>query len=278
MGCDREILLLSEPTSASRFEEFKQVLSKRNGIVDRTGNLHYVNLYSEPEYFFAKCFPTLFPYGRGCPSDKNTEVKSIAAHAKYCLMRGGNPDGRRCQMNPSYVFLMYTLEVRRRIGGVTYKAAKPYKDDVEAAKAVPTVQDMSDVVEYMNKTDVCTMQACVDEYVPPENVVVEEKKSLKEDVGRMMAKMMSELMPYSQSLKGSAMYIMRERTKLMAMLTSPVITTEGTWRWFVTHAPADLYDPLLYDIAIDESMDARLPGGNMLNTFAYKDRIEVGRS
>jgi hypothetical protein len=82
-------------------------------------------------------------------------------------------------------------------------------------------------------------------------------------------------MPYSQSLKGSAMFIMRERTKLMAMLPSSVITRKGTWRWFVTHAPADLYDPLLYDIAIDEHMDLRVPGGPMLNTYAYENRMEV---
>ena len=147
-------------------------------------------------------------------------------------------------------------------------AAKPYKDDHEPAKSVPTVQEMTDVLEYMKKTDVCTMQACVDEYIPHEKIDKDSQGGSKvEDVGRLMAGFMSELMPYSQSLKGSAMYIMRERTKLMAMLPSSVITREGTWRWFVTHAPADLYDPLLYDIAIDEDMDLRIPGGIMMNTF-----------
>ena len=39
-----------------------------------------------------------------------------------------------------------------------------------------------------------------------------------------------------------------ERCKLMAMLASPDIASEGIWRWFLTVTPNDIYDSRLYEI------------------------------
>ena len=61
-------------------------------------------------------------------------------------------------------------------------------------------------------------------------------------------KLMQRLIPFSGNLSGSPTHILYERSKLMAMIPSPLITSQGSWRWFVTMAPADLHEHRLFEI------------------------------
>jgi hypothetical protein len=46
----------------------------------------------------------------------------------------------------------------------------------------------------------------------------------------------------TKSLKGTALHMAYEARKLRAMIASPIIKQQGSFRWFVTFAPADRYD------------------------------------
>jgi hypothetical protein len=74
------------------------------------------------------------------------------------------------------------------------------------------------------------------------------------DEDSKIRQLISRLVPYSQALKGSQTYIANERKKLFGMVCSPLITSEGTWRWFLTLSPADVYDTKIFDILIDEDL------------------------
>ena len=67
--------------------------------------------------------------------------------------------------------------------------------------------------------------------------------------------LMDRLVPYSQSLMGSALHMRLERKKLLSMLQSPVLKANGTFRWFNTHTPNEMYDPCLYNNFIEEFLE-----------------------
>jgi hypothetical protein len=75
------------------------------------------------------------------------------------------------------------------------------------------------------------------------------------DEDSKIRQLISRLVPYSQALKGSQTYIANERKKLFGMVCSPLITSEGTWRWFLTLSPADVYDSKIFDILIDDDLN-----------------------
>ena len=69
----------------------------------RTDNHQFVCQYKNPEYYLPRCFPTIYPYGRGCPSDSNCKVISMANYVKHMLCLGGGPDARRFQQNAKFI-------------------------------------------------------------------------------------------------------------------------------------------------------------------------------
>ena len=56
------------------------------------------------------------------------------------------------------------------------------------------------------------------------------------------------LVPFAGSIPGSTSFFELHRKKLLAMLTSNTINQQANWRWFVTFAPADVYESRLYDV------------------------------
>lgn len=56
------------------------------------------------------------------------------------------------------------------------------------------------------------------------------------------------LVPFAGAIPGSTSFFEMHRKKLLAMLTSNTINQHGTWRWFVTFAPADVYESRIYDV------------------------------
>jgi len=56
------------------------------------------------------------------------------------------------------------------------------------------------------------------------------------------------LVPFAGSIPGSTSFFELHRKKLLAMLTSNTINQHANWRWFVTFAPADVYESRLYDV------------------------------
>ena len=43
----------------------------------------------------------------------------------------------------------------------------------------------------------------------------------------------------------------KENNKLLTLVGSPLLKIDGTWRWFITMAQADVYEPRLYEICLE---------------------------
>jgi len=253
-GTETEILLLGATTMITQLEEIQKAclttsIQQNPNVIIRDGNLQFVNPINSPEYYMAKCFPQLFPYGRGCPSDKNCKLQGYGEHAAHLLRRGGKPQGRRAQWNNKYIFLNYTLEMKRRIRGVTYSAQRSHLDDNHASLSPPTVVEVNEMLRYLQETD-CKNITHQLSNTSSTNIYTENV-----DENTKIRRLINRLVPYSEVLKGSQTYISNERKKLLSMVSSPLITAQGSWRWFLTCAPADVYDHKIFDILIDDVID-----------------------
>ena len=127
--------------------------AKAQTVMERQQNFEFVSQFKEPEYFLPRCFASLFPYGRGCPSDKSSRTTNIKKHTAHMLCLGGGPNPRRFQQSSKYIFTLYVIEMKRKTGGVAYVAQKkklngfPIEDD-----KLPTVGDINNLLLYLNNT------------------------------------------------------------------------------------------------------------------------------
>ena len=69
VGTETEILLLGATTMITQLQEIQQAciptfIKNNPNVVIRDGSLHFVNPTDNPQYYMAKCFPQMFPYGR----------------------------------------------------------------------------------------------------------------------------------------------------------------------------------------------------------------------
>ena len=204
------------------------------------------------DYYWEKRYPHLFPYGRGGPSDSRYchDRLNISSFIQRMLQRGGSregmKEGRRFQMDPSFIFAAYVHDARRRVASVSVVAADVAANtsmcstrDIDAV----TVGDVKAVIEDASR-QIKAMNPSFD--IPYDDPVTEASRI------RLRTKMLIErLIPYSNYLKGSPIYFALERKKLLSMLTSPAITSEGSWSWFATFAAPEVYESTLYETAMD---------------------------
>ena len=247
-GREHELLLEAPNSLVSLLEDIRNALVEpSNKSVHRTSVHEFVCQYKNPEYYLPRCFPTIFPYGRGCPSDENCHFITMANYIKHMLCLGGGPDPRRFQKNAKLIFCMYSMEMRRKIGGVAYLAQRKEYDE-QCIDASPNIKDINELLSYL---DVSNTGGDVrnGNDVLHENLNV-EPSSNGESTNRVteMEKLIKRLIPYSKSLQGSTSQIAYERGKLMAMIPSPIICNYGSWRLFFTTAPADLYESRFFDV------------------------------
>lgn len=260
-------MLLEAPnTLVSLLEDIRNALVEPNTkSYQRTANHQFVCQYKNPEYYLPRCFPTIYPYGRGCPSDPNCNVISMANYIKHMLCLGGGPDARRFQQNAKFIFTMYTMEMRRKIGGVAFIAQRK-EYDCESTDDAPNIKDINELLSYLdstrNSSDVTNdnVGSAVNSTIDP-MVTFEDNNRVIE-----MEKLIKRLIPYSKSLQGSTSHIAYERAKLMAMIPSPIICNHGSWRLFFTTAPADLYDSRFYDVVNSPISESSLESWSVRHT------------
>jgi hypothetical protein len=146
--------------------------------------------------------------------------------------------------------------MRRRIRGVTYSAQRSHLDDDSTLLSPPTVVEVNEMLQYLQDSDSQNVQHQLHD---TSLTTTEQKhsKSVIENVDEhtKIRRLINRLVPYSEALKGSQTYIANERKKLLSMVSSPLITHEASWRWFLTCAPADVYDHKIFDILIDDIID-----------------------
>lgn len=216
--------------------------------VDRTNIHEFVCQYKNPDFYLSRCFATLYPYGRGCPSDKSCGGISNAKYVKHMLCLGGGPSARRFQQSSSFIFCMYTMEMKRKLGGVAYTAQKKHLDgSIAVVSEPPNICDINHLLAYLEDT-------VVNDYNVPALKLGRSSETSTDGLSnnqydeREMLKLIKRLIPYSQSLQGTVTHIMYERAKLMAMIPSPIINRVGLWRLFFTVAPADLYECRFFEV------------------------------
>ena len=164
---------------------------------------------------------SIFSYGRGCPSDANCTVISMANYIKHMLCLGGGPDPRRFQQNAKFIFTMYTMEMRRKLGGIAYLAQRKQYDE-QVIDESSNIKDINELLSYLDVSHVNGTEG--------ENVMVDPFRN-GESISRVneIEKLSKRLIPYSKSLQGSTSQIAYERGKLMAMIPSPIICNYGSW-------------------------------------------------
>lgn len=248
--------------------------------MNRNASYEFISHYLQPEYYLSRCFASLFPYGRGCPSDQSIGVISIAKHTAHMLTMGGGPHPRRFQQSSNYIFTTYNMEMKRKMGGVAYIAQRKKIDGtILVEESAPTVGEIIKLISYLEETENTSIdteninitmtqnnfQNIVDNDINTRNI--ENINNEKE-----MQKLMQRLIPYAKSLQGTAPHIAHERSKLMAMIPSPIINDHGVWRYFFTTAPADLYENRLYEVIQSPITDDNISSWNLrMEKVGYKN-------
>jgi len=217
---------------------------------------NYEDVYERDheDYFWEKCYPHLFPYGRGGPSDRRFSFGSIkiSTSFKKMLERGGHlfglKYGRRFQSSPSFIFSAYVLDSRSRIASVSVLAAEAAEKFSGSTDDTITVKDVKSIIRDA-ALDILREDPSADK----------ELLHLSSEAGKYnlsVKKLVDRLIPFSQELRGSPIYFSLERKKLLSMLTNPVITTKGAWTWFATFAAPEVYESNLYEVAEDAFIDS----------------------
>ena len=93
-GENEVLLMLTESMDGSQTCSLFEAAHSRP-ILDRGGHHEFVDPFNRPMFYWKRLFPTLFPYGRGGPSDSGNKYNhQISAFAKHMLQRGGTSSGR----------------------------------------------------------------------------------------------------------------------------------------------------------------------------------------
>jgi hypothetical protein len=243
--------LLEVPdTVVSLIEDLcKTLIDPAKSNVERRNSYEFVCQFKNPEFYLSRCFATLYPYGRGCPSDKSSGFISVAKYTKQMLCLGGGPSPRRFQQSSNFIFTLYNMEMKRKIGGVAYVAQKRNLDGSDLVpEAPPNIGDINNLLGYLVHTSEISEPNSHNIGSDSVNEVLNLNPSGNKYDEKEMQKLMRRLIPYSQSLQGSVTHICHERNKLMAMIPSPVINNLGMWRLFFTVAPADMFENRFYEV------------------------------
>lgn len=166
-------------------------------------------------------FPALFPYGYG--GVENRGKNSLAAYYTHLLKLGGD---RRWQRHHRFLFTAYNTEMRRKASGACAVAAERHSGvtpvTVKHVKAAKQIAGRQKVI-----------------------LPKDEQETLAQGYA-----LLNRLKPYSAALRGTPMHKERERTRLLAALSSNAISTgknAAEWRWFQTVTPAVLDYPEIYE-------------------------------
>ncbi len=63
----------------------------------------------------------------------------------------------------------------------------------------------------------------------------------------------------------------KEQRGLISLVGSPLVKIKGTWRWFITMAQADVYEPRLYEICLEGN------SGQENHNWCWSDRQKIAK-
>ena len=135
--------------------------------------------------------------------------------------------------------------MKRKNGGASYAAQRKNLNDVAIEDEIlPIVGDINNLLLYLNSCNVA-MDSAHNKNVSEghtHNVVDRTIKTVPISNEKETQRLIQRLVPYCQSLSGTALHIAHERTKLMAMIPLPIIKKIGSCRWLLIMAPSDKYE------------------------------------
>ena len=122
---DQDTLLAADTDLVSQLEDLKRTVARNPEDFTRDMSASIaVSVYSNPDYYWEKTFPTLYPYGMGGPSGGEFSFKHLSNYHCHVLKCGGARQGRRFQNNSGFIFAAYTYEMKRKVGGMAFAATR----------------------------------------------------------------------------------------------------------------------------------------------------------
>ena len=291
----KDILLVENSEVVSQLESLRDIVNaekvrkkKQNTvpIMERSSAENvYVNMYTSPEYFWEKSFPTLYPYGRGGPSDPFFDVKDMQTYFAHVLRRGGGKDGRRFQNNPGHMFVSYTYEIKRRVKNMAYAATRDdtvdttkcltsqavvstlvdclsqsidddtldieelYKRTKQKRAQVPETSETSSSNDMNSSTTNSNSDVATGTPVVHDSSIADTCEDVvnDEEVLKQVKRLMQRLVPFAEHTPGTPMHMNFERLNMLAMITSTYIVSFAQWRWFTTYSFPDKQDSRIYE-------------------------------
>jgi hypothetical protein len=230
-GTDNEInevfLSAGDPTN-SEYDKLRDALGVPLMIRKKGDYAHPMTTSN----FWPLAYPVIYPYGMGYVNEYGDSVKYI----RHTLEIGGD---RAFQKNPSYIFARHHYEMQRKIGGVSSLASAKTWDvnEVVQTDTIVTANDMLGIINAHREDNATNMM----------------NNSQRIDTPARVKDVISRLTPFSQSIAGTVPYILLMKHAVLSMINSPVILERGDFAFFATVAEADLYNAILYAIAVDVS-------------------------
>lgn len=107
----------------------------------------------DDEYWYS-CFPTLFPYGRGGPSDIQREHKvSLQAWIRHCLTL----DDDRFRKHPSFMFIAYNISIRHTFNSrAKFRCKSSTFETISRAITSVKPEDLRSIAEMYKKGESAT--------------------------------------------------------------------------------------------------------------------------
>lgn len=213
---DELIMSLLAPLPKDTFDASDENVNSRN---NRSKVLHLPRVPGRPlphedKYFYAKCFPCLFPYGKGgYETDKMTETELTEL-----LVTRRNSAFGRC---PGFYFTIYTYRMRKCAGGVAKTATDKFVS--------------TNIEEFLQEIEEC---------ITAQDLI----QILEQDDGAKLKRLLRAVEPYASSLPGSIPHITSERNQLFSMLASPALGPDARFNVFGTNSPCDLFTPEFFNI------------------------------
>lgn len=243
------------------------------GIVRSSAENVYVNVYNAPQFYWEKCFPTLYPYGRGGPSDPYFRMESLEAYFKHVLRRGGGKYGRRFQNNANHIFVSYAYVTKNRIKNMAYAATR---DDTAATTKTLTsqavVSTLVDCLAQSVEDEPLQIEALYERQKLKRSTLEEDRRVEQDDVIQNdvemlgnIKKLVHRLVPFAKQAVGTPMNMNYERLNMMAMITANCIVSRAQWRWFTTYAYCDNRDSRVFENLV--------PNALILSSWSDREQI-----
>jgi hypothetical protein len=228
----------------------------------------------ETERFLQLAFVNLFPYGRGGPEPRGA-FKVSTPYLRHLLCLGGR---REFQQSPNFIFYAYSWQMKNKASTISYLATKNGQHDTSDPVNI-TVAEAQRFVEHIEANRLrmrSTGYGISGAVRSPASLITETQMQL----------LANRMLPYTDLVPGTEMYMKSKRKDLLSMISSPVTNRNAMWAYFYTEAQADTYLAELYDNAITSTRDslkrvkwhaplaARQAGSDHLNR---RERLEMLR-